>query len=311
MKVPEDSVRDFLERELSLKKLEKVGRYLGFAGSKHAAGPLHYQISVGRNIVVTERMDMHLLWANDGRIFIKPLPRFLLDPSVWTRYLTCHSNCGCQTSRDRKLSPPSECSKELRNRSLGFLYTYACLISYESDFTIANDNGTRLLPRRIDGSEPLWEDWKKLVQEILTSVNEEEVHPRFLRGELRLSRINIVHRITQWPLFDPYFRTWRHYGDLFRENLAWLATATVFVALVLTAMQVGLATDQLKANDAFMAVSYGFSVFAILGPLCVFGLILLAALYSLMKDLPYLLGLTSKTSENKDLSRIRGQKEYV
>lgn len=51
----------------------------------------------------------------------------------------------------------------------------ACLISYESDFAIATDKGTRLLPHRIDGSEPLWEDWKKLVQEILKSVNEEEI----------------------------------------------------------------------------------------------------------------------------------------
>ena len=308
--VPGDSVDHFLSEELSLQKLEKVRKYLGLAGSKHAAGPLHYQISSGRNIVITERMDMHLLWAKDGRIFIKPMPRFLLDSGVWIQYLTCRSSCVCPESPDQKTSPSSECTqKQLRKRALGFLYTYACLISYESDFAIANDNGLRLLPRRNDGSEPRWEDWKRLVQEILESLIGEDIHERFYRGELRLSRLNTVHRIIQWPLFDPYFRTWRHYGDLFRENLTWLATATVFVALVLTAMQLGLAIDQLKANDAFMAAAYGFTVFAILGPLGVFGLVLFAALYNLLKDLPYLLGLTSKQSKEKDQSKAPSQVE--
>jgi hypothetical protein len=105
-----------------------------------------------------------------------------------------------------------------------------------------------------DGSEPRLEDWKRLVQEILESLNE-EMHKRFHRGELHLSRLNTIHCTTQWPLFDPCFRTWRHYEDLFRENFTWLATGTVFVALVLTAMQVGLATDQLRANDSFQSAS--------------------------------------------------------
>ena len=34
---------------------------------------------------------------------------------------------------------------------------------------------------------------------------------------------------------------------------------------VLTTMQAGLATDQLKANASYMTAAYGFSVFAILG----------------------------------------------
>ena len=336
VEAPSDHPHEFLLKELSLGKLEMVLNCLGFAGSKHPAGPLHYQISIGRNIVITERMDLHLLWANDGRIFIKPLPRFLLDSGFWTRYLTCQPNCGCHApptsdtpsasgpvlqieadtgkagegsssgangvtekkpaSKNRKKAPQPQCTqKKLRKIALGFMYTYACLISYESDFAIAKKQ--RLLPRMADDSMPHWEDWKKLVQEILASYDQDKVHQRFHRGELRLSRLNTIHRFTQLPPFDPYFRGWRHYGDLFQDNLTWLATAVVFIALVLTAMQVGLATDQLKANNSFMAASYGFTVFAILGPLCVFGLVLLAALYNLLKDLPYLLGLKSKRSK--------------
>jgi hypothetical protein len=309
-----------------------VLKHLWYAGSKHATGPLHYQISIGRRLAITERMDLHLLWANDGRIFIKPMPRFLLDSGFWARYLTCQLNCRCHApsslnvpvasgpalqiktdkgkaregsgrgtdgitgepaSKNRTKTAPPEClQKKLRKCALGFLYTYACLITYESDFAMANEK--RLLPRMTDDSTPHWEDWKKLVQEILMSHDKDEVHQRFHRGELRLSRLNTIHRFTQLPPFDPYFRSWRHYGDLFRDNLTWIATATIFIALVLTAMQVGLATDQLKASDSFMAASYGFTVFAILSPPCVFGLVLLAALYNLLKDLPYLLGLKSK-----------------
>ena len=41
-------------------------------------------------------------------------------------------------------------------------------------------------------------------------------------------------------------------------------------------MQVGLATNQLKTNALYMTTAYGFSVFAILGPLIPGGAILIA-----------------------------------
>jgi hypothetical protein len=95
---------------------------------------------------------------------------------------------------------------------------------------------------------------------------------------------------TRFPPFDPYLRGWRDYSSLFRDNLAWMAAATVFIALVLTAMQVGLATERLQGDAAFQKASYGFTVFAILGPLCGLELVVLGALFNLVKDLPFLLG---------------------
>lgn len=50
---------------------------------------------------------------------------------------------------------------------------------------------------------------------------------------------------------------------------------TIYIALVLTAMQVGLATNQLKADALYMTAAYGFSVFAILGLLISGGAILI------------------------------------
>ncbi|KAK3944509.1 hypothetical protein QBC46DRAFT_165860 [Diplogelasinospora grovesii] len=303
--VPGDWPVDFLEKELSLEKLEKVRKHLWFAGSKHPAAPLHFQISIGRDIVLTERMHLHLLWSNDGTLFIKPMPQFLLDSSVWRDYLTCPSDCS--NCAHTATTTRQECSrKRLRKGALGFLFTYACLISCESDFAIALEK--HLFPRRTDGSDPRWQNWKRFVREIIDAYKKEDVHERFHRGELRLSRLNTIHRFTRWPLFDPYFRTWRHYGDLFRENLTWLATATVFIALVLTAMQVGLATDPLQTNHAFINASYGFSIFAIVGPIGVFGLVVVAAVYNLLKDLPFLLGLALKSPRQEILSSEEGER---
>jgi hypothetical protein len=174
-----------------------------------------------------------------------------------------------------------------RKVALGFLYTYACLVCSEIDFFVANEK--RLLPRRAADRTIEWAKWKGLVREVLENYDPLKVHPRFLRAELRLSRINTINRFTRLPPFNPYLRDWRSYGGLFRDNLTWMATATVFVALVLTAMQVGLATERLQGNTNFQRASYGFTVFSILGPISALGLVVIAAFFNLFKDLPWLL----------------------
>jgi hypothetical protein len=70
----------------------------------------------------------------------------------------------------------------------------------------------------------------------------QDIHLRFHRAELRLSRLNTISRITNLSAFRPYLRSWRNYSTYFRDNITWVASAVVFAAL-LTAMQVGLATD--------------------------------------------------------------------
>ncbi|KND87591.1 hypothetical protein TOPH_07775 [Tolypocladium ophioglossoides CBS 100239] len=55
---------------------------------------------------------------------------------------------------------------------------------------------------------------------LLKNHDPNKVHPRFLRAELRLSRINILHRLTHISSFDPYLRGWHNYGSLFRDILA-------------------------------------------------------------------------------------------
>ena len=76
-----------------------------------------------------------------------------------------------------------------------------------------------------------------------------------------------------------YVTRWNQYGSFFRDNLAWLASSTVYIAVVLTAMQVGLATQTLQESAAFQSASYGFTIFSILGPLVAAGLVILQFCY--------------------------------
>jgi hypothetical protein len=182
------------------------------------------------------------------------------------------------------LPPPNTtCKERLRKVARGFLYTYACLISTESDFSIAIEK--RLLPRETDDSPIKWAQWQRLVREIIAQHGSSKVHPRFVRAELRLSRINVIHRTKQFLFSEAYFGGWNNYSSFFRDNLAWIAAITAYLVLILTAMQVGLATERLQANTAFQQASYAFTLLAILGPVCMVSLVALRALIELIKDL--------------------------
>lgn len=275
-----------MRHELSLIRLEKMMKHLWFAGSQHPPLQLHLQIVEGRKIVIADRMDLHLIWNTyDGRIFLKPIPRYLLSQEFWQSNLKCPDQCRrchqcAETGQDNSTT---SCKSSLRKVASGFLYTYACLISSETDFIIANKE--RLLPRNGD-AEIAWADWKRLAQELLENLCRDKIHMRFHRAELRLSRLNWIRRFTTRSLFQSYMRGWSNYSNFFHDNITWLATAIVFIALMLSAFSVGLNTDHLEHNPIFNQVSYGFSVFALLSPLVAFSLMGLVSLLNFLKDLP-------------------------
>ncbi|KAH6986801.1 hypothetical protein EDB80DRAFT_183089 [Ilyonectria destructans] len=227
---------------------------------------LHHQLLLGREILVTERMDMHLVWTT-GRMFLKPIPRFLLEPDFWTEYLCCTGGCGSRNGTAVICGTTKKCERRgLRRRALGFLFSYAALISHESDFRIAQDR--RLLP-----PEVLWPAWRMFVGQLDTEHIYRNIDPRFHHGELRLSRLNKIYALSQTP--RGYMPRWNRYGTFFHDNFAWLASATLYIVIVLTAMQVGLATESLARSDAFQSAAHGFTVFSILGLLVAASLIML------------------------------------
>ncbi|KAL6862001.1 hypothetical protein J3F83DRAFT_746392 [Trichoderma novae-zelandiae] len=298
---PSQNVAAFLDTELSLQQLDDIDKHLWLAGAKRPATQLHLQVAIGRHIVLADRIDLHLLWSGDGKLFVKPLSRFLLSPDFWQTHLSCSDFCSCSDrvgsvlSMDSQpaiesghaLPPNPACKEPLRRVARGFLYTYACLISTESDFAIAIER--RLLPRETDDSPIKWAQWQRFARDIIAQHDPANVHPRFTRAELRLSRINALHRTKQFLFSEAYFGGWNNYSSFFRDNFAWIAAITAYLVLILTAMQVGLATERLQGNTDFQRASYVFTLLAILGPVGMVSLVVLRALIELTKDLRVIL----------------------
>lgn len=170
-------------------------------------------------------------------------------------------------SPSKQLRKRSAGAESLRQRALGFLYSYAALLSHESDFRVAPEK--HLLP-----SEVRWLTWRILVQQLDMERICPDIDCHFIHRELRLGRLNKAYALAKAPLRG-YMTRWDQYGSFFRDYFGCLASATVYIAIVLTAMQVGLATGSLAHNHAFQSASYGFTVFSILGPLIAASVVML------------------------------------
>ncbi|KAF2113922.1 hypothetical protein BDV96DRAFT_104708 [Lophiotrema nucula] len=258
-------IRAFLESEFDLARLNRVHKWLWLAGLPSSPRPLHYQRVKQREIVIAEQLDLHLIWS-PARIFIKPLPRFLLSSRFWQLNI-CPYPYIYQTA-------------------LGFLLSYVALIEREVDFAIASNSG--LIPGDIT-----WPGWLTLVEEIVAMSSQSHsylssssassglsslephvpVNPRFYYGELRVGRLNWIYRLV---LGQPrgYLSGCTTYGAFLRDNVNSLITLFAYTTIVLSAMQVGLATQFLVDDYAFSMASYVFSVFAILAPLSAIAAIL-------------------------------------
>ncbi|KAL4787016.1 hypothetical protein BJX76DRAFT_319770 [Aspergillus varians] len=93
--------------------------------------PLHRQMVKGRMIISTEDPRLHLVWIND-RIFVKPLPRYLISHSFWHEFMNDQSK---HTGVSR-----------LRKAALGYLRTY-----YSCTIRVGPSRCTR--PSALSGSE--------------------------------------------------------------------------------------------------------------------------------------------------------------
>lgn len=238
---------DFLKHELLVPRIDKIWSWLWICGRPMPPRPLHKQIVMDREVVITEDPELHLVWAKK-KIYLKPIPRWLLDRAFWTDYI-----CG---NSDKKAA------KELTECGRGFLFLYCALISYPSDFRIASERG--LLP-----ADVTWETWKQLSAEILENHDYALVNPRYWYGELRLGRLNKIYMFRRWHIFRGYASVGAYaaYVDLLRDQFAFLAAVLAYVVIVLTALQVGFSVDSLKANSSFQNASFGFTIFSIIAPL--------------------------------------------
>ncbi|KAH0434553.1 hypothetical protein CcaCcLH18_05296 [Colletotrichum camelliae] len=213
--IPVDSymeVRKFLIRELSTLRLRRLYWMLFLASNRWNIKPLHHQLFNSRRICITEQPDLHLVWYYD-RIFIKPIPMFLFSYRFWAAAI------------DKALDGDGH---RLILDALGFLRTYSSLIVHESDFEIAKKE--KLLPYFVR-----WNTWCIFIRGFAT-LRDRDVSPRYHYGEIRLTRLNLWHRVF-W--LKSYEKVHNNYATFFARFGAPYLFVFGAATVVLTALQTG------------------------------------------------------------------------
>lgn len=228
----------FLNNELLTPDLDVLSPHLWLVATQRSnhVSALHHQLVRGRAIVITEDPKLHLLWI-DNRVYIKPLPSYLLNHAFWVFAFSS------------QYSPfASEARYLLARSAQGFLRTYAYLIKHESDFRLAKK--LCLIP-----STTTWMTWNSFISPFC-DVLDTDVSARYRFGELRLSRLNFWSKIFlgRRNYFNITGQTSTYLARVFAPLIFIWATSNV----ILAAMQVVLSVQQIDSQDG----QAGWTVFA-------------------------------------------------
>lgn len=248
---------DFMYRELRAKDLDDMAPKLWVLSTQSSANisPLHRQRVKHREIVITEDPRLHLVWMYD-RVFVKPLPKYMMSRRFWVDYLLDES------------SPLGDDRKRICEAALGFLRSYYYLIVHESDFAIACKDDARLLPANIT-----WAQFCNFSTRF-NEIRDSQVSTRYHYGELRLTRLNLYAKLFIRKF--QYEQIHGQYGAYFSRFYGPLLFVFAIWSLFLGAMQVELGVETLSASrwEAFWDACRWFSVLT-LGAL---------VLYQMLKD---------------------------
>jgi hypothetical protein len=280
------NIRRFVKDELDLSRLTEISGYLWLVGMKNNARALNRQAVMGRSIVPTEQMDMHLVWY-DNTIFVKPLPAWLLSHSFWTEHL-CRSH-------DAE-------TEKLYGAALGFLVSYSWLVCSPNDFYMAKS--LRLLPEQLT-----YEGWISFMDAITgPSISTLAMAPRYQFGELRLARLNTIYRYAPHlrlkHFVRGYFYLHHTYSSFFARRFSWIAvTVFAYITIVLSAMQVGMATT-LGQNSAFSKSSEWFAVVSLALPPAVAILATILGAFFVLNNLWFTLAFLLKKRKERASHRV-------
>jgi hypothetical protein len=245
-----DRLWAFLEKDLVPNDLERIASRLWIMTTPSSANinPLHRQQVKGRDIVITEEPRLHLLWIHN-RIFVKPLPRYLISFGFWNLFLRIDA-CKLSCERDN-----------VRKAALGFIRTYRHLIQSESDFFIAQR--IKLIPEGID-----WPAFARFVFE-LEKIEDFDTSERYTYGEIRLTRLNFYAPFLLGKFY--YEQVHGQYADYFGRLYGPILFVFAILSTALNSMQVELATDELVAPHwkAMWPIFRGFSALCLVGVISV------------------------------------------
>ncbi|KAK4158893.1 hypothetical protein QBC43DRAFT_363006 [Cladorrhinum sp. PSN259] len=207
----------FLESEFCCADLETMAPHLWMLSSQSSANirPLHRQRVIGRDVIITESPRLHLVWYYE-RIFIKPLPAYLLSYAFWSTYLA-------PTALSSSRPPPLETAvaEPIRRAALGYIRTYRYLIRHESDFTIAQSIG--LVPEPVT-----WPAFCAFISAFDSAISDDDVSSRYHYGELRLTRLNF------YAMFILSQRDYEHIPTQYAAYFARYFGTLLFVFAVLS-----------------------------------------------------------------------------
>ncbi|KAL8811922.1 MAG: hypothetical protein Q9200_001420 [Gallowayella weberi] len=236
-------LQDYLVEDLCPTKLNSLASHLWLcsAPSHTNIPPLHNHAIHKRDIILTEDPGLHLVWE-PGRIFLKPLPSYMLSHAFWTHHLLTGDIDG-----DRKL---------VTQAALGLLRSYHFCIRHRSDFRVAQT--AHLIP-----PDTSWEQWCDFSTSF-QCIQNDQVAPRYHYGKLQLSRLHWLVRIYRREL--NYYYIDGGYGDSFAIYYGPLLFVFGTLSVLLSAMQVGMAVEQVQNRDwtTFWAVCRWFSVWSLM-----------------------------------------------
>ncbi|PYH94025.1 hypothetical protein BO71DRAFT_399200, partial [Aspergillus ellipticus CBS 707.79] len=269
-----DEIHAFLSYHLLTPQLDRLHPILWLVGTRKSSHvyPLHRQIVRGREIILAEDPGLHLLWYYD-KIYIKPIPRYLLNHAVWQVYLS---------------GPHDQPTHDLRSAALGFMRTYAWLIQSEHDFELARTKG--LIPSTISGMHGFTEFLYFI--DHFRHIADSDVNLRYRQyGQLRLSRLNLWSKLYLWEMF--YYKVDGQYGAYFARFAPPFLFVFGSVSVALSGMSVVLAVDDgfdRMPDRAFAAVSNWFSVVCLGVVAAVLAFFPIAQGVFLLRELVYVVG---------------------
>lgn len=271
----------YLESELVPRDLNGLAPHLWLIAKQDSAhiSSLTHQIVRGRNIIITEKPGLHLVWIHD-RVFIKPLPKYILSHAFWKFYLEGQSQI------------PEHLRQEIRRAALGFLRSYFYLVQHKSDFILATDDKHRLLPKKTS--------YSKFIKFIAAfeHITDHDVSPRYKFGELRLTRLNFCSKVLLQRL--SYHKVHGQYSAYFASFYGPILFIFGVFSVSLSAMQVVSALQPAfrsgRSWEAFSQMAWGFSIFTLVSVALVIGLLSCLFVIVSLREIVYAL---------KDLYRRR------
>ncbi|KAI5809816.1 hypothetical protein DFH27DRAFT_536428 [Peziza echinospora] len=158
-----DPTKVYLRQELAVSALNRIHDNLYLFGTidekLRTVHPLTHYLNLNLKITPTDDSEKHLLLIREvSKIYIKPLPTFLVNTDFWSVFDSCNSD---KQFKETLVNSPLTRSdvKDLGKLAYGFLKSWSRLVCTIEDYDIAIR--LNLLPNPEFG----FEAWKKILQE--------------------------------------------------------------------------------------------------------------------------------------------------